>query len=818
MVTALAALTTGLGGAVAQVNAQDSAQAVPAAQDVPGAQDNPQRLLEEIVVTARRQSENLQDVPVAISTFSSTALEREQINTLQDLRGRVPSLIIGGSGQQRNSESPTVRGQGGSFGASPGVVLYYGEVPLPADFPFNGQGGPGAFFDLSNVQVLKGPQGTLFGRNTTGGALLLDPAEPTEEFSGSITAQGSSYNGQDYEGVLNLPLIKDTLLTRASFMSNERDGFTKDLSNGNKLDDQDYWTGRLGVTWRPTERIENYTLGYYTNSKNNGTGLVIEDFNQQGLNTGLPLTIASAAGIPVSAIPALAPILAGVFGVPPSTFTDIDNFGCNLLNAKTGSTNCGQDIVAAQKDRGIRRIETSLTPNDKIETGAVIDQFSYEVNDAMKVRNIASYTTFQHSFNWDADGSVAQMQDLATPKSIKAYDVSQSTEELQLQGTALDERLEYVVGGYYQKIEPEGTQGQMITAFFLPQPLEHYEITTESYAPYAQATYDLGNVIHALDGVKFTGGLRYTTDNIDGFSEAGSRPHSEKLSYEETTYTAGLDYQFDNTLVYGKFSRGYKAGGFSTTAVTPENYTYKPEYVDSFEIGQKSDLAIGKVPARLNTSAYYTNYDDMQRSGIDAAGTSIGSALFTAGKASIYGAELEAMVEPLDGLKLSANYSYMHAQYDEYNLRYQGVLPIVDCTGKQIGQGDIQKLDCAPFQNAPDNQFSVTASYDLPLNSAYGLVNASLTYGWTDKLYLSPYSLPATEPGAWLDSQGLLNGSISWNNVMGSHFDLMLFGTNLTDEEYRISNSNVWNLVYYRASIYGEPRILGARLTYRWGG
>jgi iron complex outermembrane receptor protein len=239
--------------------------------------------------------------------------------------------------------------------------------------------------------------------------------------------------------------------------------------------------------------------------------------------------------------------------------------------------------------------------------------------------------------------------------------------------------------------------------------------------------------------------------------------------------------------------------------------------VESYEIGQKSDFALGNVPARLNTSVYYTDYDDMQRSGIDAIGTSIGSAIFTAGKASIFGAELEAMVEPLDGLRLSANYSYMHAEYEEYNLSYDGVMPLVDCTGNVIGQGDTQVLDCAPFQNAPDHQFSVTASYDLPLSSSYGLANGSMTYTWTDDLYLSPYSLPETEPGAWLESQGLLNASISWNAIMGSSFDLMFFGTNLTDEDYRIANSNVWNLVYYRSSIYGEPRILGARLSYRWG-
>ena len=782
-------------------------------QEVP-AQGGDLRLLEEVIVTARRQSENLQTVPVAVTVFSAEALQRNQINNLQDLRGRVPSLTIGGSGQQRHSESPTVRGQGGTFGASPGVVLYYGEVPLPADFPFNGQGGPGMFFDLSDLQVLKGPQGTLFGRNTTGGALLLQPTEPGNDYSASLAAQGSSYSGQDYEGVLNVPIVDDTLLMRASVKSTKRDGFTEDFTSGKDLDNDDYWTARLGITWTPTDKIENYLQGYYTDSSNNGTGLVIQGYSQEGLNVGLPLTISGATGIPVAQ---LGPLFGALFGLPPEAVADPNNLGCSLLNAKTGSTNCGQDLVDEQQARGPRRIETSLTPSEKIETGGLIYRFSYELNEAMTLRNIASYTIFQRTFNWDADGSTAQLQDLATPNGLRAYDISQTTEELQLQGTALDENLEYVVGGYYQRIAPEGAQGQQIVAFYLVQPAAQYEVTQESWAPYAQATYDLSGLSPSLDGFNVTAGVRYTSDDVDGFSESGAAPHSQKLGYQEPTYTVGLDYHFGDHLLYGKVGRGYKAGGFSTVAVTPENYTYDPEYVDSYEIGQKSDFSIGNAPARLNTSLYYTDYSDMQRSGIDVNGTSIGSAIFTAGKASIYGAEVEAMVEPMEGFRLAANYSYMHGEYEEYNLRYDGASPLTDCTGSAVQQGGTAQLDCAPFQNAPDHQFSVTASYDLPLDPALGLVNGSVTYAWTDNVYLSPYSLPAAEPGAWLESQGLLNASLTWSAIKGSNFDVMLFGTNLTDEDYRISNSNVWNLVYYRASIYGEPRILGVRLSYHWG-
>jgi iron complex outermembrane receptor protein len=162
--------------------------------------------IEEIVVTARRTAENVQDVPIAITAMSSEDLRREQINSPQDLQGRVPSLVVGPNNQMRNTETPTVRGQGSQFGAPPGVVMYMSEVPLVADPIANYQGGPGKFFDLANVQVLKGSQGTLFGRNTTGGAMLLEPQKPTDEVYGSVSVGATSLSGRSYEGVVNTPM------------------------------------------------------------------------------------------------------------------------------------------------------------------------------------------------------------------------------------------------------------------------------------------------------------------------------------------------------------------------------------------------------------------------------------------------------------------------------------------------------------------------------------------------------------------------------------------------------------------------------------
>lgn len=787
------------------------------AQNVAAADSGKQRTLEEVVVTARRRAENLQTIPVSVTAFSAQNLARQQITTAQDLQGRVPSLSISSNGQMRNTQALTLRGQGGTFGGSPGVVIYYSEVPLPADFPWSTQGGPGKFFDVASLQVLRGPQGTLFGRNTTGGAMLIEPQKPENRFSGSLQAGGSTYNGQDYEAIVNVPIVDDTLLMRAGYKYVNRDGFTRDITTGRSLDNKHFSTYRLGVTWQPTENIENYLLGYYTDSNTNGTGIVIEGFNAAGLNQAFPGLIATQLGVPVSSLPSILPSIASFLNLTPAQAADINNLGCNFFNANAPSTNCGADIVAAQKDRGIRKIRTSLLPHDEIQTAAGIDKFSYVLGKNLTLRNIVSYTTYQHAFNWDADGSRAIMQDLATVRGEKAYDVSQTTEEMQLQGSGLDDMLKYTLGGYYERTKPEGPQGQVISALFFTQPASQYKRKQESYAPYAQGTFDFGGVSDALDGLTLTLGVRYTKDKIEGSSGAGGIDHSATLKSDAWTYTAGLDYRFGGNLVYGKISRGYKAGGFSATAVVPADYTFKPEHVTSYEIGQKSDFRIGDTPVRINSAAYYSEYSDMQRGGIDVEGTYIGSAVYNAGKATIYGFEFDGMVQPFDGFTLSVNYAYTHGSYNKFDLHVNSASPQLDCSGALVYKGGVVNLSCAPFQNAPKNQFSVTASYDIVNDPGIGLINGLVSYAWVDRQYASAYSLPAAEPGAWLPSFGLLSASVSWNRIFGSDFDVMVYGTNLTDKDYRISNSNVWNLNYFRSSIYGEPRIIGAKLIYRWG-
>jgi iron complex outermembrane receptor protein len=729
----------------------------------------------------------------------------------------VPSLVIGSGSQMRNTETPTIRGQGTQYGAPPGVVIYFAEVPLPSDPVASNQGGPGKFFDLSNIQILKGSQGTLFGRNTTGGALLLEPHKPEEDFSASLKTAGSNFAGIEYEGVLNLPLVDRTLLLRLGGQYYDRGGFTHDVGTGTDYDDKHYWTSRLGLTWRPIEQIDNYLLGYYTGSHDNGTATVIQNINRQGLNQVFP----AALGLSV------------LSQIPGLDLAQTANLGCEILDIEGPSSNCGQDILDEQSARGPRHVQLSALPNDILTTGAAVDQFSLRLADELTLRNIASYSSFRHHYRWDQDGSSAAFNDFNNPNNVDETDLHTYTEELQLQGKAFDEAVSFAAGGYYEYTYASGAINA--TELFIEQIYQQYYQAKRSLAPFAQLTYDLGNMYDPLSGLSLTAGARYTSDRTSGAailrqSVLGQVPlvnnsFTAGVKDSAPTYTIGLDYKFGADLVYGKISRGYKTGGISVVSVNPAHYTYQPEYVTNYELGQKFDFEIGNMPSRVNTAVYYTSYTGLQKTAPDAyippnsvsPTPEFGAAVFNVGKAWVAGFEFDGTIQPFSGLTLVSTYGYTQAAYSQFTVLYGGATAEPDCSGQEIQRGGVLQLKCMPFQATPRNQFSTSARYLLPIDPSMGDVEGSVTYAWTDRQYSSPATLPQAEPGAWLPSYGLLNASLNWSRILNSAFDMQFYGTNLTDKLYRISNSNQWNLTYVQSSIYSEPRIIGLNIGYHWG-
>jgi iron complex outermembrane receptor protein len=450
------------------------------------------------------------------------------------------------------------------------------------------------------------------------------------------------------------------------------------------------------------------------------------------------------------------------------------------------------------------------------------------------------------------DGSPLIGNELTTPPDASASNTATLTEELQLQAKLRGTALKLVTGLYYETLQPsEKLDGHELGGLGSPIPqgfgdkqvtfaenlgvtktVDLYAKSRVSFGPYAQATYDLGDVVDVLDGLNVTAGMRYSVDNELGESEVGTyilgllgsggELKQERVKTEAITWTTGLDYKLATTLVYGKVSHGYKAGGFSVAAVNPANLTFKPELVDNYEIGHKSDFFIGEMPVRLNSAIYYTNYTDMQQTAANAYTSGLvpefGAATYNAGGAKVMGFETEGVIIPAPGLTLALNYSYSYGKFTDYTLSYFSYygLGIKDCQGNVMQNNSPEHLECIPFTNLPKHQASANIRYQLPVSDDLGTMEQSVTYSFTDSQYSSSVDTPFNDPGAWIGPHGLLNAAFDWRSIYGSNFDLQLFGTNLTDRTYRIGNSNVWTTFFFQSSIYGEPRMYGLQLAYHW--
>ena len=872
-------LTMGL--ACAGLSAPAMAQGADAEQSAQSGQ------FADIIVTANRREEGIQKVATAVTALSSDTLREQNISSASDLLGRIPSLNVTANGQQREAETITIRGQGQTYLAPTGVVNYFAEVPLVAGSIIGNQGGPGTMFDIESLQVLRGPQGTLFGKNTTGGALLIGPKKPTDRFEGWLSAQIGNYNDREFEAVVNAPIIADKLMVRFSFKKVDRDGYTKDVGTadlplslpfqgpgftpivynnsgrvlpgygpntgisglpgvnnvrsdfrGRDYDDRHYWVGRIGILFRPADGIENYLVANYSKSHNNGTGQILD-------------AVATDH-------PTLTNLVANSYGnsfAPgsPAAFT-------------SANSTIAQAVVARQKALGARRTSLNQDQFYRLETYSIVDTLSIQLSDSLTFRNIFGYQRMEQDYSWDLDGSylpiLSQVPNFVTPAvaarfpqlhsgdRAKFTDVGLLTEEPQIQGNFLDGKLTTVVGLFYSKNKPEGLQstGSYNAASFGGA---FYSVVTKSKAAYAQASLDFGAFSESLDGLKLTGGIRYTNDRFDGSRIAANYVvipvASAGATYKKTTWTAGIDYQMRNALLYGKITRGYKAGGFNYAGVRPSGLTFAPEYVTSYEVGAKTDFHLGTVPVRMNVAAYQLDYDGIQRAAGDnfpngcpnaanpycnTTGLDQGAITYNAGTARVRGIELESAIRPFPGFELSGSYSYTKGKYLDYKL----VLPPDPPTGagngvRQTCTGPVTiprgisapnttiDLSCSPFPFIPKNQFAINARYSHELEGGIGTLVLSGSYSHADKNWTAVTTLPSAQPGGYVDDYDLFNASIDWNGVGGTNIDLRAFVTNLTNSTFKVSNtaSSLDGSTGFSTVIYNEPRMAGFQIRYRFG-
>lgn len=750
---------------------------------------------EDIIVTAQRREEAGQDVPIALTVFSGDDLRQLHISSNRDLITRVPSLMVSANNQTRSTEAFTLRGQGTTYQASQGVVMYMAETPLLSGYVFSSQGGPGQFLDLESLQVLKGAQGTLFGRNTTGGAILLAPARPTKSFGGYVQAQVGNYDSKEIESVINFPVVQDKMWIRGAFRRVRRDGITKNIA-GRDRDDENYWTGRIGVTYRPTASVENYLIVFNTLQKTQGSGFVVGAVN-----------------------PAL---------------------GLGFL----------QPLVDAQTARGPRIIEDDADSQDTLRTYGLINVLEIGLNAKLSLRNITSYSVLKHSqsYNYDGFGFLPNISEIFTfrngPNQYQD-NLRQVTEELQLQGTASDSRLQYALGVYSERIWPDGPNQVISTGLGLGliSNMRRHAVNRRSTAVYGQASFDFGTASYLLRRLRVTAGFRYTWDKIEGYHESvvvrsanpgvescGNSPAQTppncrltgKLRSDAPSWLLSLDYKVTpDLLAYAKFTEGYKAGGFNAASVNSTSLTFQPEFVRTLEAGLKAKLRLGGTPVIFNAGTYSSDYSDIQRAAVDfnASTGSFGARTINAATARIRGVEADIAITPISGLNLSASYAYTNADYRRFDFPTLGQR---DCSGSFVGvfvpgARSIADLSCIPFPFTARNQFAARLQYVIPLPTRIGSVSFGAQYAHQGKQYTAWTDVPGAEPGSYLEPVGLLTLTVDWRNMFGSPFAAQLFATNALNKTYRIGNSGVFGFLGFQNSIYGEPRMLGVRFKYDFG-
>ncbi len=631
--------------------------------------------IEQVVVTARRKEERLQDVPISITVFNQQQLQNHNVVNADDLAKYTPSLQANTEFGSQNS-SFAIRGFTQDIGTAPSVGVFFDDVVSPRGLTQGTQGGdgagPGDFFDLQNVQVLKGPQGTLFGRNTTGGDILLVPQKPTDEFGGYVQGSFGNYNMRGGQGVINIP-VNDQIRLRFGIDHQSRDGYLNNTSGiGPKdFDDVNYTALRASLDIDLTPDLEDYIVASYSNSDTNGDFQKLVACNPNKNN---------------------APSLSN----PPSPFIpggcqQLGNFTFHgLIGLSTGTPQGSGFYDAAQ-----------ILPNtySKLESWRIINTTTWHASDNLAVKNIASYAQLDDkilaplfgtnlkaftSFLPSIPPSPFQFAELADIPGRSFADQATYTEELQLQGNSFDNRLSWQAGGYMEgsvPVAPVGAQTGVVggcpnvAAFQCYDPLGliftelqgkpfhvadiNYSLgttNTNDYALYSQATYKL------TDEFKLTGGFRYSWDRESNTTRAISYipgypldPHtlqplppmvvnanctnpyapgivttpgggfgpnpvvpagdcivSTKASSNAPTWLLDLDYTpTDNILVYAKWARGYRQGAIFPLVPAPYSVA-GPEKVDDYELGIKTSFDYDGISGTFDVDGFYNDFRNQQ--------------------------------------------------------------------------------------------------------------------------------------------------------------------------------------------------------------
>ena len=713
--------------------------------------DAGKRAIEEVVVTARRREENIQTVPIAISALSQEELTRANVNSLQDLQHLVPSLETTGYGM---SQVVTLRGQGvNGLTGLPAVVPYLNEIPLPSTPAGQSISGAGLYYDLENVQVLKGPQGTLFGRNTTGGAILFQPKRPGNAFESHVQVGYGNHDNREFDAALNVPVVPDVLLVRVAASGQKRDGYTRSLgdplhANGRDLGDIEGAAQRLSIRFKPTAAIQNDLVVDHSHYESNGEAELLTQVNPNGLTNAI---------FPQAA------------------------------------------LLTQQQALGVRtQVPTSGVALQDSKLFSVADVLEIRASDNVTFRNIAGYLRYKKNAVDDRDGTILPILDIVRDPARAV----QYTEEAQIQGESLGSKLTWIAGGFYL-LDTLGDFDESRFTVFGGSLGSSSRNEYESIAGYAQATYDLSSL---LDALKVTGGLRYTWDDKKAQSRAAGCASAACTAEingdsEALTWNVSLDYQMSpDSLIYVASRRGYRPGGANANFAGLSK-PFDPEYVVDQEIGIKTKGNIAGMETGVNAALYHQKYKDAQV--IVPVGLVNGlpvTEIQNAAAARANGAEFEAFVMPVPSLRLGANFSWLDYKFTKFP--------------PGVPAESLTKLE---REGRAKYTYGVSALYDVGVDSKWGDISLSTNWSWRDWSGIPKKFFTGGEgdkvPAYGLLNVGADWQRIAGTPVDASFFMTNVLNKKYVSN----SIAEIYDSLGYGLTTFGPPRMYGVRLRYNFG-
>ena len=809
--------------------------------------------LEDIIVTARRVEENQQKIPVAVTTLTAASMERRNVVAVNDLQFSVPNLQIKPSNNNPSLPEFIIRGQRQVLYTDENVVTYVNGVA---------QSTRGlALYDLENVQALKGPQGTLFGKNSMGGAMVFTTARPKFDPEARFDLEMGNYNRVQGTVMGNIPLIDEVAALRIAGRIERQDGFFKNLRPGGKdLNDRNNESFRVSLLVKPGDRFENLTTFDYIHKDEIPTPSVIE---AAPLANNFFRSVTQQAVTQQSALGGSTPL--------------VDT--ANGLLVRQGNPFRSVAFTGIGKTINNPRFPALTGFGARSEVYGIANTTSFELSDAVTLKNIIG-ARYEKALDFqDPSGITGMTFDFGTlfgapPGFVTGQATNNDTYYRNQYKTFSDEfqvigrwgNLNLITGLYYAHVKHQYNVNSSFVvgpaSFYGPAFEKHGALrdTTESMAAFAQGTYDFSGV--GLDGLRLTLGARYTrdkkemraegfyttsTETVQSWNPAFPQSQCNELNgtfgnavgvnngaecsltnhrtYKAVTWTGSLEYQATpDTLLYFATRRGFKAGGPNPTTRVLEFSMFGPEKITDFELGLKHQGRLGSVPYRLNLAGFIGNYRDIQTSDIlqfctnDNVGCSGGGVfteliLLNVGKATIKGIEVEGSIKPVPQLELNAGYSYQVGRYGSGSIVPQPTDPAnpVNAANPINFAGGVD-ISGKEFAGVPRQTLTLSGTYEADfIPESFAKTRLSVNYFHRTKTkglaVQGIFGTPAFDT---------LGARLSFDQLFESNFSLALWGSNITNNYYKLYCSNNLNSIGYAACKWGDPRTYGATLSVKF--